>query len=234
MLPTPPSRTMLQADITNQLRMETPHPHPTFSTSRTSRNGNLFLKNFFQSEISLFPCKMAPILKELGSFCLASRALLTLTSWLPEHCYLWVSPTSLTTPSASLLPLCVLQIQALWDSSPFSLHHPQGCGPSHAPSDTPGQQQPLTSVSSSCLGSVPLVAAPARVHPLHPRTRPSASSLASSLATVALLLTHPPWLPIACHKMSKLLCLSFKALHVCPGSLQPPLLPSVSAVTFPE
>ena len=48
------------------------------------------------------------------------------------------------------------------------------------------------------------------------------------------LLTHSPWLSIASHEMSKLLCLSCKALHIFPDRLQPPLLLSVSAVAFPE
>lgn len=33
------------------------------------------------------------------------------------------------------------------------------------------------------------------------------------------LLTHPPWLPIACSIKPNLLCLLFQALHTCPSSL---------------
>lgn len=137
---------------------------------------------------------------------------------------LWVPPTSLSAPSTALLTLGVLQIEALCGVSPLSAQHPR-LWPAPVHALTSSSTPPGT--SSSCLtlppGSVLLAPAPAGAHPC---SQDRALSLLHQFqfGHGYPLLTHLPWLPIAYPIKSKLLCLSSTALHVCPRSLQPPLL----------
>ena len=145
--------------------------------------------------------------------------------------------TSQTALASSLLPLRVLQIQALWDASPFSAFHPQVVPhPAYLVTPRPAIQAPLLITGLRRLGGCRCLG-PSFV----PRTMPSASSLIFSLATVTLCshALHDFLLPAP-------KCLNSSACHSSPctsSSAAPASSPAifsflcvgrVDVATFPE
>lgn len=118
--------------------------------------------------------------------------ILTLTSWLPKRC------CHLSNRSVSLLPLCVLQIQALRDASPSPALHSQ-VARSPVYSVTPGPaMRHLCSCLSLITGLRPLGSCPCVDPSFVPTAVPSASSLVFRLGTVILCshTLHDSLLPV--------------------------------------
>lgn len=114
----------------------------------------------------------------------------------------------------SLLPPCILPIQAVWDSSPFPVHHHQIVAPLVHSVTT---QANNSGTFGSCLILVPgLCRLGCRLF-LSPFFAPRTLSflLGFQSGRCCPLLTYTLWLLIACPIKSKLLCLLGKALHIC-------------------
>lgn len=157
--------------------------------------------------IAFFHFKVSPI-QELGVFCSATHR------WSPHPHPYFLAPRTpiklLCVPSSSLCPSNTGSQGCLpCPYTPFA-----GGGLSCVLGDTQTSNSGTSApASSSSLGSVLLVAAPAWAHHLFPgpSRRPPPSFSAWPLSSSA----HTPSMTPC--------CLSFKPLHVCRGSLQPPL-----------
>lgn len=154
-------------------------------------------------ENSLFSFKVSPI-QELGGFFVQlpteGAHILTLTSWLPKL------SCRLSGCSASLLPLCVLQVRALRDAAPFPtlIRRWRALGTlGDAQASNSGTSAPA---SHSSLGSILLVAAPAWAQdrallphfqsgPCHPLPTPPPYSLLPVIQAPACLPRQPPASP---------------------------------------